>query len=145
MSELATIDRSALDPRLKNVNIVIASDVNNPLTGPNGASYIYGPQKGATSDQVQELDENLKHFAEVIHRDLKQEIAEIPGAGAAGGVGGALLAFLDAELRNGGEVIVERVHLEEAIKEADLVLTGEGGINHQTIYGEDADCCRASC
>lgn len=136
LSELAAIDRSALDPRLKNVNIVIASDVNNPLTGPNGASYIYGPQKGATSDQVQELDENLKHFAEVIHRDLKQEIAEIPGAGAAGGVGGALLAFLDAELRNGGEVIVEKVHLEEAIKEADLVLTGEGGINHQTIYGK---------
>ncbi len=136
LSELAVIDRSALDPRLKNVNLVVASDVNNPLTGPNGASYIYGPQKGATPDQVQELDKNLKHFAEVIQRDLKQEIAETPGAGAAGGVGGALLAFLDAEIKNGGEVIVEKVKLEEAIKEADLVLTGEGGINHQTIYGK---------
>lgn len=136
LSELATIDLSEMDNRLKSVTIEVASDVNNPLTGENGASYIYGEQKGASVEQLEILDQNIQHFADVVHEDLGQDIDEIPGAGAAGGIGGALIAFFDAELRKGGEVIVEMLGLEEKIQEADLVLTGEGGINHQTIYGK---------
>lgn len=136
LSDLQSIDLSELDIRLKDVKIDVASDVNNPLTGENGASYIYGEQKGANADQVEELDQNLKHLAEVIKRDLGKEIDGIPGAGAAGGVGGALLAFLAAELRTGGDIVVEQVALEDQMKDADLVITGEGGINHQTIYGK---------
>lgn len=136
LSELHTIDLSEMDERLKSVNIEVASDVNNPLTGENGASHIYGEQKGASLEQIETLDQNIKHFSEIIHEGVGKDIDEIPGAGAAGGIGGALIAFLDAELKNGGDVIVEMLDLEEKIQTADLVITGEGGINHQTIYGK---------
>lgn len=136
LSELATIDLTEMDHRLKEVNLIVASDVNNPFVGENGASYIYGAQKGASETQIEELDQNLHHFSEIIKRDLDKDIAEIPGAGAAGGVGGSLMAFLGADLRKGGEVIVEELKLDQHFQEADLVITGEGGINHQTIYGK---------
>lgn len=136
LDKLTTIDLSALDTRLKRTKIEVACDVNNPLTGLNGASYVYGPQKGADEEEVKELDQNLKHFSEVIHQGLGTNIENEPGAGAAGGVGGAMLAFLGAELRKGGELIVEMLGLEETIKTADLVITGEGEINHQTIFGK---------
>lgn len=136
LSKLQTIDLLELDARLSDIEIEVACDVNNPLTGPGGASYIYGPQKGADEEQIKELDQNLKHFAEIIRKDLDIDIEKEPGAGAAGGVGGALLAFLGAELRSGGELITEWIALEDIIKDADLVITGEGGINHQTVYGK---------
>ena len=136
LDKLTTIDLSTLDPRLKRVTIEVACDVNNSLTGPDGASYVYGPQKGADEEEVKELDQNLKHFSNVIRRVLGVDIEKKPGAGAAGGVGGAMLAFLGAELRKGGELIVEMLGLEETIKTADLVITGEGGINHQTVFGK---------
>lgn len=136
LSKLQTIDLLELDARLSDIEIEVACDVNNPLTGLDGASYIYGPQKGADEEQIKELDQNLKHFAEIIRKDLDIDIEKEPGAGAAGGVGGALLAFLGAELRSGGELITEWLALEDIIKDADLVITGEGGINHQTVYGK---------
>lgn len=136
LSKLQTIDLLELDARLSDIEIEVACDVNNPLTGPGGASYIYGPQKGADEEQIKELDQNLKHFAKIIRKDLDIDIEKEPGAGAAGGVGGALLAFLGAELRSGGELITEWLALEDIIKDADLAITGEGGINHQTVYGK---------
>lgn len=136
MSELASIDLTELDERLNNVKFIVASDVNNPFVGENGASYIYGAQKGASKTQIEKLDQNLQHFADVIKRDLNKDIAHTPGVGAAGGAGGAFLAFLEADLRKGGDVIVEELELDKHLQDADLVLTGEGGINHQTVNGK---------
>lgn len=136
LRDLDKIDVSELDPRLKDVVIEVACDVINPLTGTDGASYVYGPQKGASEEQVEKLDRYLKHFAKVVRRDLDVDIEDEPGAGAAGGIGGALLAFFNAKLRRGGELITEMLALEDTIKDADLAITGEGGINHQTIFGK---------
>ena len=136
LSKLTTIDLSQLDPRLQDVRIEVACDVDNPLTGPHGASSIYGPQKGADEQEIKKLDQNLKHFSEVIQQDLGLDIENESGAGAAGGVGAAMLAFLGAELRKGGDLIVEMLALEDTIKTADFVITGEGGMNHQTIFGK---------
>ena len=136
LGELQSIDLSELDERLYDVEIEVACDVTNPFTGPDGATYVYGPQKGADEEQVEQLESNLKHFANIIRTDLDIDIENVAGAGAAGGVGGALLAFLEAELRNGGELITEWLDLELTLKDADLVITGEGGMNHQTAYGK---------
>lgn len=136
LRDLDKIDVSEFDPRIKDVVIEVACDVTNPLTGTDGASYVYGPQKGADEEQVEELDQYLKHFAKVVRRDLEVDMEDEPGAGAAGGIGSALLAFFNAELRGGGELITEMLALEDTIKAADLVITGEGGINHQTIFGK---------
>lgn len=136
LGELQSIDLSELDERLYDVEIEVACDVTNPLTGPDGASHVYGPQKGADEEQVEQLENNLKHFAEIIRKELDINIENEPGAGAAGGVGGALLAFFGAELRSGGELITEWLDLENTLKDADLVVTGEGGMNHQTAYGK---------
>ncbi|GAF75982.1 unnamed protein product, partial [marine sediment metagenome] len=122
--------------RLSDTKVLVASDVNNPLCGPKGASRIYGPQKGATPEIIEELDKSLAHFAKIIKRDLNKDVKDIPGAGAAGGLGASLIAFLDAELRPGIEIIIEIVKLEQAIKDAALVITGEGKIDSQTIYGK---------
>lgn len=140
LADLVSIDLSELNPKLKEVEIKVACDVDNPLTGPKGASYIYGFQKGGTAEQVEQLDQNLAHFASVVRQDLKQDIEFVAGAGAAGGLGGALLAVLAAKLQNGGVLVSELVGLENKICEADLVITGEGGINHQTIYGKTPIC-----
>lgn len=136
LGDLKSIEISELHPRLKEVTVKVACDVDNPLTGKNGASYIYGPQKGGTPEQIELLDANLKQYAQLIQSTFDKEIDQIPGAGAAGGLGAGLLAFLDAKLERGGDLLVEMLGLEEQIKEADLVITGEGGINHQTIFGK---------
>jgi len=136
LKKVFRIDTKYLDNRLSETKVLVASDVSNPLCGPKGASWIYGPQKGATPEIIKELDESLAHFAEIVKRDLNKDVKDIPGAGAAGGLGASLMAFLDAELRPGIEIVIEIVRLERAIKGADLVITGEGKIDSQTIYGK---------
>lgn len=136
LADLDRIDLSGLDPRLKACRIEVACDVNNPLTGPKGASKIFGPQKGATPAMVAQLDGNLGHFARLIRRDLGVQVDAVPGSGAAGGMGAALLAFLGAKLRPGIEIVVEIVGLEAIVRDADLVITGEGRIDSQSIYGK---------
>ncbi|MEA1939143.1 MAG: glycerate kinase [Candidatus Caldatribacteriota bacterium] len=136
LKKINRIDISNLDNRLSDTKVLIASDVNNPLCGPKGASRIYGPQKGATPEIIEKLDESLAHFAEIVKRDLNKDVKNIPGAGAAGGLGAGLMAFLDAELRPGIDIVIEVVKLEDAVKNADFVITGEGKIDSQTIYGK---------
>jgi glycerate kinase len=136
LKKINRIDISSLDNRLSDIRVLVASDVNNPLCGPMGASRIYGPQKGATPEIIEELDKSLSYFAGLIKRDLNKDVKDIPGAGAAGGLGASLMAFLNAELRPGIEIMIEAVKLEQAIKDADLVITGEGKIDSQTIYGK---------
>jgi len=136
LKNITKIGINYLDERLFNTEVLVASDVSNPLCGPKGASRIYGPQKGATPEIIEELDESLAHFAEAIKRDLNKDIKDIPGAGAAGGLGASLMAFLDAELKPGIDIVIEIVKLERAIKDADLIITGEGKIDSQTIYGK---------
>ncbi|MCX7642652.1 MAG: glycerate kinase [Armatimonadetes bacterium] len=136
LGKLARIDISTLDSRLKETEILVACDVTNPLTGPNGASAVYGPQKGATPEMVKLLDENLRHYAEIIRRDLGVEVEHVPGAGAAGGLGAGLMAFCQARLKRGVEIVVQAVGLEERVQKADLVITGEGKIDFQTGFGK---------
>jgi glycerate 2-kinase len=136
LGQLHRIDARGLDPRLKQCTIQVACDVDNPLIGPKGASAVFGPQKGATPEMVSRLDENLAHFARLVARDLQKEIATTAGAGAAGGMGGALLAFLDATLRPGIEIVIEAVGLEACLQGASLVITGEGRMDGQTIHGK---------
>lgn len=136
LKDLVNMDLTDLHLGIEEVTIRVACDVDNPLTGENGAAYIYGPQKGANPEQVIELDQNLKNYAQVIKNKLQKDIDEVPGAGAAGGLGAGLLVFLNAELEAGGSLVADLMNLEEKIKHADLVITGEGGINHQTIFGK---------
>ncbi len=136
LEQLDTIDLTQLHEKVKDVTVRVACDVNNPLTGVNGASYIYGFQKGGTTEQVEYLDQNLTHFAEVIKDAFDMDVQYIPGAGAAGGLGAGLLAFLNASLEPGGKLVVDLLDLPKAIENADLVITGEGGINHQTVFGK---------
>ncbi len=136
LNELSSIDLSALDPRIAETEIVVACDVNNPLTGEHGASHVYGPQKGATPEMVKVLDANLVHFDKILQRDLRKSVGDIPGAGAAGGLGAGLLAFLDAELKSGVEIVIETIQLAKWLADADLVITGEGQINFQTVFGK---------
>jgi glycerate kinase len=136
LAKLASIGISGMDPRVKSCRIEAACDVDNPLVGPMGASVVFGPQKGATPEMVTQLDANLAHFAGLISRDLGVEVATVKGAGAAGGMGAALLAFFGAELRSGIEIVMEAVGLESAVRVADLVITGEGRIDSQTIHGK---------
>jgi glycerate kinase len=136
LARLARIDVSGLDGRLRGRQVLGATDVTNPLCGPHGASAIYGPQKGASPADVQELDAALAHYAAVIERDLGKRVAEVPGAGAAGGIGAGLIAFLDAELRPGAQLVAEVVGLEKRLAAADLVVTGEGRLDAQTAYGK---------
>ncbi|MGP6148101.1 glycerate kinase [Priestia flexa] len=136
LENLAFINLSTLDSRLQHVKIEVACDVDNPLTGERGASAIFGPQKGATPEMVALLDRNLRHYAAVLERDLGQKIDDVPGAGAAGGLGAGLLAFLQAELKRGVDIVIEATNLLEAVRDADVVITGEGKIDGQTIYGK---------
>lgn len=134
--KLNTIDLTNFDKRLNDVIFEVACDVNNPLIGENGASRIFGPQKGATEDMIIQLDEALANYAEVIKRELGIDVANVEGAGAAGGVGAALLAFFNGRLKSGIELIIKHTDLENKIKEADFVFTGEGSIDSQTIFGK---------
>lgn len=136
LASLASLDLTDLHPRLAAVEVVIAADVDNPLCGPQGASQIFGPQKGASPEQVRELDAALAHFATVTAATLGRDVSKQPGAGAAGGVGFAALAFLQATFRPGIEVVAELVGLEEALQGADLAVTGEGRLDGQTLRGK---------
>jgi len=136
LTKLVQIDISKIDPRIKDVKILVASDVQNPLCGNTGASRIYGPQKGATEEMIIALDAALSHYADIIKQDLGKKIKNIPGAGAAGGLGAGLIAFLDAELKPGIDIVINTVQLERIVQDADLVITGEGEINGSTIYGK---------
>jgi glycerate 2-kinase len=136
LGRLATVDVSGIDPRLKDTKIYVASDVTNPLCGEKGASHVFGPQKGATPEMVQTLDANLAHYAGVLKEQLGKDLIDFPGAGAAGGLGAGLLAFTSAELRRGIELVIDFTKLEDKVKMADFVLTGEGGIDFQTQYGK---------
>jgi glycerate kinase len=130
------IDMDGLDPRLGAVRIEAVCDVDNPLTGPKGAAQVYGPQKGATLAQVEQLDAGLVNLADVIQADLGLDVRALPGAGAAGGLGAGLYAFLGAELRRGVDLVLELVGLNRQLEGADLVLTGEGQIDAQTAHGK---------
>lgn len=136
LADLESIDVSGFDERIKNVSIEVACDVNNPLCGPTGASAIFGPQKGATDAQVKQLDAALNRFGEIAKRDLGKDVAEIPGAGAAGGLGAGLMAFANARLRLGADIVLEAVNLEEKLKGADLVIVGEGQFDRSTVFNK---------
>jgi len=136
LGKLARVDISGLDSRLREAEILVACDVTNPLTGPNGASAVYGPQKGATPEMVKLLDENLRRYAEIVRRDLGVDVEHVPGAGAAGGLGAGLMAFCQAKLMKGVELVIRAVRLEERVQKADLVVTGEGKLDFQTGFGK---------
>ena len=136
LANLTTIDISTMDPALKNVAITAACDVTNPLTGPTGASAVFGPQKGASKDDVATLDAALAHFAQVIDSQLGVAVNDVPGAGAAGGIGAALKGFLNAEFRPGIAIVIEQSGLDAAAQWADVAFTGEGSIDSQTKFGK---------
>jgi len=133
---LEHIDISGMDPRLKDFEVILACDVNNPLCGPSGASAVYGPQKGATPELVKQLDAALAHYADVIKKDLNIDFREVPGAGAAGGLGMGLMVFLKAKMIPGIDVVIEATKLVDVLKDADLVFTGEGRIDFQSVCGK---------
>jgi glycerate kinase len=133
---LNSIDIAGLDPRLAACSLRVACDVTNPLTGDLGASRVFGPQKGATDAMIVELDASLAHYAEVIKKSLHIDVLNVPGAGAAGGMGAALMAFLGAELGRGIEIVTQALNLEEHVHDCSLVLTGEGRIDSQSIHGK---------
>ena len=136
LANLSGVDMSGVDPRVAESSFLVACDVSNPLTGPEGASAIYGPQKGATPQMVKTLDAALLHFSQIVRRDIGAEIDALQGAGAAGGLGGGMVAFLNAELRAGVDIILDTVGLDDALERAALVLTGEGALDYQTVYNK---------
>lgn len=136
LARLERLDLSALDPRLAQVSVTAACDVDNPLCGEKGASAVFGPQKGATPEMVSELDTALRRFGEQLEAATGKAIISAPGAGAAGGMGAALLGMLNAELRPGIEIVIESLGLAQAVRDADLVITGEGRLDSQSIHGK---------
>ena len=136
LDKLDKIDISNLDSRLQDVKIILASDVTNPLIGKDGASRVFGSQKGATPEMVEKLENNLQHYAKIIKRDLNKDVASVSGAGAAGGLGAGLMAFTTCKMRQGVDIAIEVTKLEEKVKSADYVFTGEGGTDFQTKFGK---------
>lgn len=136
LDKIENIDIYDIDNRLKESKFLVACDVSNPLYGEDGAAFIYGTQKGATEKMIIELDNGLKHYSEIVKRDLGIDISSIEGSGAAGGLGGGMVAFLAADLKSGVEIVIEKLKLEDYIKDCDLVITGEGKIDNQTVYGK---------
>ncbi len=136
LKKICRIDVSGLDGRLKKANVLVASDVKNPLHGPSGAAYFYGPQKGATPEMVKELDRGLINYATIIKHELGKDVNNIAGAGAAGGLGAGLIAFLDAQLESGIELVMKVTGFRNKLNGADLVITGEGKIDAQTVFGK---------
>lgn len=136
LARLARIDISEMNPRLAHVPVTVACDVRNPLCGPDGASHVFGRQKGATPDDIKLLDAALAHYAEIIKRDLGRDVANIPGAGAAGGLGAGCLAFLKATLKPGIELVLDAIDFDRTLDGAALVITGEGGLDDQTLMGK---------
>ena len=144
LADLARIDISRKDSRLANTEVIVACDVTNPLTGPAGASAVYGPQKGATPDMVRQLDVALAHYAEVIHRDLGIDVRAVPGGGAAGGLGAGLLAFTRAHLVPGAQLVFDALGFAEKLAGCELVFTAEGQLDSQTAYGKAPGAVAAS-
>ncbi|MBJ8244206.1 glycerate kinase [Staphylococcus pseudintermedius] len=136
LAQLNRIDMSHIDERFQNVQLEIACDVDNPLLGPNGATAVYSAQKGASQADQVILEAALSHFHTVIEQDLKQQVADIPGAGAAGGLGAGLLACLPVDLKHGIDIVLSVTQFDEYVQRADLVITGEGAIDGQTVYGK---------
>jgi len=136
LADLRSIDVAGLDSRISQTRVQVACDVDNPLTGPTGAAEVYGPQKGATPEMVRQLAHNLELLAEVVRRDLGIDVKDLPGAGAAGGLGAGLAAFLGAELRPGADIVIEAVRLEEKMAACRLAMTGEGKLDRQTAHGK---------
>lgn len=136
LGELVTIDSAEALPQLKKMNILVASDVTNPLCGEHGASAVFGPQKGATPEMVKVLDDNLAHYARVVKEQLGIDMVNVPGAGGAGGLGAGLLAFTNSTMKKGVEIVIEYTNLKEKLKQADYCFTGEGGIDFQTKFGK---------
>ena len=136
LADLRSIDISKMDTRIENSQFMVACDVSNPLTGDEGASAVYGPQKGATPEMVAQLDNALLNFAEIVKKDIGKNVSEISGAGAAGGLGAGMLAFMGAELKAGVDIVLETVQLREKLSDVDLVITGEGGMDFQTVYNK---------
>lgn len=136
LDKIEKINLDKLDSRLQDVEVVVACDVDNPLYGKNGAAYVYAPQKGADPEMVKILDQNLRHFNQIAIKELNKDINKIPGAGAAGGLGAGLVAFLDAELKAGVDIVLDIIDFESYLKDVDLVITGEGMLDGQSIYGK---------
>lgn len=136
LGRLARIDVSGLDHRLRETSVRVACDVDNPLFGERGAAYVYGPQKGASPEVVARLDAGLRRFAEIVARDMGVQIADLPGAGAAGGLGAGLVAFCGATLEPGVRIVLDAVGLDEKLSGAEVVFTGEGRIDFQTAFGK---------
>lgn len=136
LGKLARIDLKNFDMRLNDVIIEVACDVSNPLCGIKGASNVFGPQKGATKEMIKILDDNLKHYSYIIKNQLGKDILNEPGGGAAGGLGAGLMAFLGGTLKKGIDLVIEYTSLDEKVKNADMVWTGEGSIDFQTQYGK---------
>ena len=136
LAALHRVDLSGRDPRLDAVEVTVACDVTNPLIGPGGAAAVFGPQKGASPEQVDLLERNLSHLADVLRRDLGVRVADLPGAGAAGGLAAGLIAFLGARVASGFETVAAAVGLVERLDGCDLVLTGEGRVDGQTLSGK---------
>lgn len=136
LADIDHVDMSNFDQRLRGVEVTVACDVNNPLCGEDGASAVFGPQKGATPETIKQLDVALSRFADVVESDLDVSVRERPGAGAAGGLGAGLMAFLDARLAAGVDIVLDAVGLDAALEGTDLVLTGEGQIDHSTIFNK---------
>lgn len=136
LAELVKIDVTDINPALNTVQFIVASDVTNPLCGEKGASNVFGPQKGATPEMVKQLDNNLKHYASIIQSQLGKDVATIPGAGAAGGLGAGLMAFTNSKMERGIDIVIQYSDLKNKLKGADFCFTGEGGIDFQTKFGK---------
>lgn len=136
LDKLKTIEMSGLNPKLRDIEFVAACDVSNPLCGQEGATRVFGPQKGATPEQVESLERNLLIYGKVLETTTGKAVIDCPGAGAAGGLGAAILAFLNANLKSGIDIVVETTELEKKMHDADLVVTGEGTIDYQTAFGK---------
>jgi glycerate kinase len=136
LARLDRIDMTQFDPRVRDCVFDVACDVSNPLVGPQGASAVFGPQKGASPEVVQQLDAHLRHYADIILRDMGREVADLPGAGAGGGIAAAMTVFLNGRLRPGSEIVTEAVGLDRAVRDAYLVVTGEGRTDSQTVKGK---------
>lgn len=136
LSALNTIDLTGLDERLIQTEIVVACDVQNPLVGPEGASRVYGPQKGANPADVDRLEQALQHLATRIREELGRDVAQLPGAGAAGGLGAGVVAFFNARLMPGIDLILDAVNFRDRVRDADLAVTGEGMVDQQTAFGK---------
>ena len=136
LEKIEAVDLEGMHPGLRNTRVLVACDVDNPLSGKNGAAHVFAPQKGADTAMVKSLDENLKHLAGVIRRELDIDVDNVPGAGAAGGLGAGLLVFAGAELQSGIDIVSRATSIESHLETADLVFTGEGRVDFQTAFGK---------